>query len=129
MTKTTAEGVTFEPVATDDCVGWRAMDRHGNVSWVLLNPSLSHQVNPDTLATADVFIYTVDETGAAEYAEASRTQEVSLLDFATPHGYVDLFRGTAEPFERTQCGACGRPFVNGEPDPQCREFLHEWDRS
>lgn len=28
----------------------------------------------------------------------------------------------------TQCGGCGRPFVNGEPDPRCRQWFHEWDR-
>lgn len=30
--------------------------------------------------------------------------------------------------EVTNCGSCGRAFIDGEPDPRCTKWIHEWDR-
>jgi hypothetical protein len=73
---TNDDGIEFEPFITRRAAGIWVTDTEGRRECVRLEPSTSHDYNPDNGATADVFLY---------HGDAAEEDSVT---------YVNLFEGT-----------------------------------
>ena len=96
---TNDDGVTWEPFIEGRTLGYKltnvATDR---VEYILLNPTASHEINPENGCIADTFVYHLDQDAADEYHEAVEHSAIaSAIDFGDPLVYANHFYGAWQP--------------------------------
>ena len=99
---TNGDGITWEPFIDGRTLGYKLTEvSTGRVEYILLVPTDNHDINPENGATADTFLYHLDQDAADEWhfevEEHGESDVTAITDFAEPIVYVNHFHGSWQP--------------------------------